>query len=175
MKRLLVGFLVLSLTLLPVPAPAQAATRPPQLLLLEIPAAPRPGEQALPATQIVTGTDEMTGSVRIATLLAAYFNRDVQEILNLHAADWGFGNLAKALFTAAEANVPLEQILQMRAQDIGWGEIRQELGLPAGMPHKSLGQIVGRSHQGEDWTPPGLAKKGLEGKNPNRGHGQGKP
>jgi len=128
----------------------------------------------LAATQELTETGKLTGTVRIATLLAKYFDRDVEEILYLHTQEWGFGGIAKALFTAVEAGVPLETILQMREQDIGWGEIRQSLNLPPGMPHASLGQIMGRGHnKGTDWVPPGQAKK-AQGKHIEKGP-KGKP
>ncbi len=170
MTRLPSVLLVMSLTLLLVPLPAQAA---PPSSYVPVPAALFTPADSILAAQTITETGELTGSVRIATLLATYFDRDVQEILDLHAQEWGFGGIAKALFTAVEANVPLEQILQMRAQDIGWGEIRQSLGLPPGMPHKSLGQVIGRGHnKTQDWVPPGQAKKGPNGKNLNKGHGK---
>lgn len=128
-------------------------------------------ETAIAVTQEITGTGELTGSVRIATALANYFDYDVQEILDLHAADLGFGNIAKALFTSLAANISLADVLALRAQDIGWGEIRQSLGLPAGTAHQSLGQVVGRGNaKAPDWVPPGQAKKLAKGQGP-----KGKP
>jgi hypothetical protein len=119
---------------------------------------------AIGVTQEITGTNELTGTLRIATALALYFDRSAEEILALHAAEWGFGNIAKAFFTALEANVSFEQILQLREQGIGWGEIRQSLELAAGMPHQSLGQIIGQGHgRNPDWVPPGQLKKQEEG------------
>ncbi|MGC8875283.1 MAG: hypothetical protein ACP5SI_12665 [Chloroflexia bacterium] len=127
-----------------------------------------PAPYPLATTATVTGTTHLTGTIRIATLLATYFDRDVQEILDLHARDLGFGCIAKALFIAVEANVPLSQVLEMHLSGIGWGEIRQNLGLPAQMPHASLGQVIGKGHgpKGSDWVPPGLAKKGLTQEKP---------
>jgi len=126
-------------------------------------------EQPLSASTAITGTPPMTGTIRIATVLAQYFDRNVQEILGLHNQDLGFGCITKALFIAAEAGVSLDQILAMRQQDLGWGEIRQSLGLPAGMPHTSLGQLISKSHgqKGPDWVPPGQAKK--LGQSPGKG------
>ncbi|MGB9723311.1 MAG: hypothetical protein ACP5OO_03680 [Chloroflexia bacterium] len=145
-------------------APAEAASpsHPPAVAFPT-----RPQSDA--STQAITQTRPLTGTLRIATLVAGYFNRQVEEILALHAQDIGFGCIAKALFTAMEANVPLEQVLQMRLQGLGWGEIRQSLNLPAGMPHTSLGQIIsqGRGRKGAEWTPPGQAKK--------LGRGRGRP
>ncbi len=137
-------------------SPSAAASTGPSILTAEAAAS---GE--LSAALVVTGTPPMTGTLRIATLLAQYFDRDVEEILALHADEFGFGSIAKALFTAVEADVPLEQILDMRLQEMGWGEIRQELGLHPGMPHASLGTVIsqGHGHKGPDWMPPGQAKK----------------
>lgn len=127
-----------------------------------------PPAEGLTASEIVTGTPPITGSVRIARLVAAYFGLTADEIIALRAQNIGWGNIAKALFTAGQAGVPLEQILEMRRQGIGWGEIRQSLGLPAGMPHTSLGTIIskGRGPDKGEWTPPGQAKKAGQGKKP---------
>lgn len=118
-------------------------------------------DHTLHATSAVTSTTKITGTVRIATLVANYFEQRVQDILALHAQDIGFGNLVKALFLVVEADVTLEQILEMRRQDIGWGEIREDLGLHPGMSHASLGQIVSqdRAKKGLDWIPLGWQKK----------------
>jgi hypothetical protein len=154
--------LLLIVGLLPLPTAAFALDGHAAALVAPVPPmAPVP--QPLWATTVVTGTTPMTGTLRIATLLATYFDREVQEILDLHAQDLGFGCIAKALFIATEANVPLSQVLEMHLQGIGWGEIRQNLGLPAQMPHASLGQIIGKGHgrKGSEWMPPGLAKKGM--------------
>lgn len=179
MKRWLGIFLALSAIVLLVPA-GRSYAEPDRPWLPPSGKTPPPAT-TLVVTQDITGTEVLTGSVRIATALAKHFNRTVQEILALRAADLGFGNITKALFTALAAGVPLEQVLQLRAQGIGWGEIRQSLGLPAGMPHQSLGQIMGRGH-GKDpsglppgqakkqeggWVPPGLTKKQGKSNGPN--------
>ncbi len=166
MKLYLPIAVVLVIALL-LPSPVGAAPSfdsPPAAPLAAMAPAPHP----LAATSAVTGTTHLTGTLRIATLLATYFDRDVQEILDLHARDLGFGCIAKALFIAVEANVPLSQVLDMHLAGIGWGEIRQSLGLPAQMPHASLGQVIGKGHgrKGSDWVPPGLAKKGLTREKP---------
>lgn len=158
MKRWLCTFLALSAIILLVPA-SQVHARPIDSSVPPVPVISAPAP-AIAVTQPFTGTEDLTGTVRIATALATHFDRSVAEILALHAAEWGFGNIAKALFTSVEANVPLEDILKLRELDIGWGEIRESLGLFPGMPRQSLGQIVGRGN-GKDpgWAPPGLAKK----------------
>lgn len=121
--------------------------------------APAPGP--LHATLAVTGSRPMTGTIRIASLIASYFERQPEEILDLHAEGLGIGNITKALFTAAEAGLSLDEILEMRLQEIGWGEIRQALGLHPGMPRGSLGQIISQGQGGKapDWMPPGQSKK----------------
>lgn len=165
MRRWLCTFLILATCILLIPiSPAHArpiASTASPALVMNTPV------KAVAVTQAITGTNELTGSLRIATALALYFDRSAEDILALHAAEWGFGNIAKALFTALLANVSLEQILQLREQGIGWGEIRLSLDLAAGMPHQSLGEIVGRRN-GDDpnWVPPGLAKKEQQGKDP---------
>ncbi len=165
MKRWIL-FLTLGLAaMLVLPPPASQAEA-------VFPAPPRAGgltasPQSVASAQVITQTEQLTGSLRIATLVAGYFNRRVEEILALRAQDIGFGCIVKALFTAVEANVPLEQVLQMHLQGLGWGEIRKSLNLPAGMPHASLGQIIsrGRGHnKGTEWMPPGQAKKLGKGK-----------
>ncbi len=166
---LLLGAIVLSV--LPAyGAPAGPASSPGAVpwRTISLPVPPS-GPAALASTGLVTGTEYPTGTVRIATLLAKYFDRTVEEILDLHAQDLGFGQIAKALFTAVEADTSLETILEMRLQGIGWGEIRQELGLHPGMPHASLGQVISQGKKGNapgqlkkvgGWTPPGPAKHG---------------
>ncbi len=153
-------FLILGMAavfVLPAPASQAEAVFLAPSPIVGFTASPQPETLAQPVTQ----TGQLTGSLRIATLVAGYFNRHVEEILALRAQDIGFGCIAKALFTAAEANVPLEQVLQMHLQGLGWGEIRKSLNLPAGMPHASLGQIVsqGRGRKGTEWMPPGQAKR----------------
>ncbi len=169
MKPALIIILILcTLTLLASPltavASAPAGTAPMVPVIPAAPASDLAAAQEVTGTLPVTGTQPMTGTVRIATLVATYFDRSVEEILALHAQDMGFGSIAKALFTAAEANTTLEAILAMRLQGLGWGEIRMNLGLPAGMPHKSLGQIVsqGSGNKGPEWAPPGQARKGTD-------------
>lgn len=160
---LLVALAIALLLPSPVAAAPSFGTRP-----AVQPVAMAPVPHPLATTTAVTGTTHLTGTLRIATLLATYFDRDVQEILDLHARDLGFGCIAKALFIAVEANVPLSQVLDMYLSGLGWGEIRQNLGLPAQMPHASLGQVIGKGHgpKGSDWVPPGLAKKGLTREKP---------
>jgi hypothetical protein len=108
---------------------------------------------------VLLQTTQVTGTVRLATLIASYFDRQVEEILELHEQEIGFGSLAKALYTAVEAGVSLEEILEMHLQEVGWGEIRQGLGLHPGMPHASLGEIISQGKKGPDWIPPGQRKK----------------
>ncbi len=163
-------FLTLGLAatfVLPTPVSQAEAAFPTSFPIVGHTASPQQG--AFPQT--ITQTERLTGSLRIATLVATYFNRQVEEILALRARDIGFGCIAKALFTAAEADVPLEQVLQMHLQGLGWGEIRKSLNLPAGMPHASLGQIIsqGRGHtKRTEWMPPGQAKKLEKGKSRNK-------
>lgn len=156
---------LLAMAVLPSEA-AQSGETPPVAFTYATIAAP-PAEE-LTATEIVTGTPPITGSLRIAHLIAAYFGLTADEIIALRTQDIGWGYITKALFTASQTGVPLEQILEMRRQGMGWGEIRQSLGLPAGMPHTSLGTIIskGRGPDKGEWTPPGQAKKAGKGKKP---------
>jgi len=146
MNKMLAFILALAVLALAV-LPAEAATPigTPEATFTYTAIAAPPAEE-LTATEIVTGTPPITGSVRIAYLIAAYFGLTADEIVALRSQDMGWGSITKALFTAGQAGVPLEQILEMRRQGIGWGEIRQSLGLPAGMPHSSLGTIISKGH-----------------------------
>lgn len=150
-----VGGSVLSIPAAPI-APTEI---PPTSAVISI--SPSAGAPAPGTTLAVTETAPMTGTVRIATLIASYFDRQVEEILDLHGEELGFGGIAKALFTAVEADTSLEEILEMRLQGLGWGEIRKTLGLHPGMPHASLGQIIsqGQGRKGPDWVPPGQRKQ----------------
>lgn len=159
MKRSLLTGLILLSALLSV-LPAQAAPATPAGLERTFTQRLVPGEPqaaALQTTRVVTGTPGLTGTIRLATLIANAFGIPVDDVLALRLQEIGFGNIVKALFISAQTGVPLEEILAMRAQEIGWGEIRRELGLHPSNASSSLGQIVGRGHNrhGADWVPPG--------------------
>ena len=51
-----------------------------------------------------------------------------QEVADMHAAGYGYGEISKAYGMASLSGKAVTEITAMRAQDIGWGEIAKTLG-----------------------------------------------
>ena len=106
----------------------------------------------------------------VANALAEEFNVDYEEIMALHQAGYGFGEIAKAYTLADKLGMTPQEILP-QAQEMGWGELLKAHGLRPSMAGKgnNLGAIMSEqtgqgnrpAHAGPPGGdgPPGLQKK----------------
>jgi hypothetical protein len=136
-------------------------------------------------------TPDSTKQHPVASAIADYFGVDYEEIMSLHEAGNGFGNITKAYFFADKLDSPLipEDLLQA-AHESGWGNVLKDNGIhPGSVGNGSAGwsehaghpENVGPGHDG----PPGQVKKGdnltgsatdgsnLLGQGGNNGNGKG--
>lgn len=51
-----------------------------------------------------------------------------QEVADMHASGYGYGEISKAFGMAAMSGKAVSEITAMRAADMGWGEIAKSLG-----------------------------------------------
>lgn len=87
-------------------------------------------------------TDTLPTTHPVGIFIAIYFNIPYSQVMELHAAGFGFGTIARAYLTALESNWTLspEQILEMRQTGTGWGEIKKDYGIRPGQ--NGLGIIM---------------------------------
>ena len=104
---------------------------------------------------ILTGTVPMTHPVGLA--IALYFNIPYTQVMALHDAGFGFGNIARAYLTALASGGVLttEQVLELRQAGTGWGQIKKDYGVHPG--GNGLGSIMGNKHGGSKLDPPQTA------------------
>ena len=99
----------------------------------------------------------------VANALATEFDVEVSEIIALHCAGNGFGNIARVYLLAEASNTPVADILAMRADGMGWGHIARELGVhPRDI---APGRILGHGNGNGNGRGNGNAN--------GRGHGRG--
>jgi|GEM_PF-6051700 len=109
------------------------------------------------------------GQHPVANAIAQEFNITNEEIVALHQAGYGFGEIAKAYSLADELGMAPEDILP-QAREVGWGKLLKDNGLHPSLAGKgnNLGAIMSK-HKGNRPVhagppggdgPPGLIKKG---------------
>ena len=78
-----------------------------------------------PTPAIPTAKDQqMANAITETCLIPA----TAQEVADMHAAGYGYGEISKAYGMASLSGKAVTEITAMRAQDIGWGEIAKTLG-----------------------------------------------
>jgi len=101
---------------------------------------PHPILQEPTAPPAITATTGITNPV--ATLLAAYFDRTLEDILAWHDEGLGYGEIAIALFLAQSSGQDVNYIISLHQEGLGWGEIAKTLDLAPGNRDRNLGAIV---------------------------------
>jgi hypothetical protein len=129
------------------------------------------------------GTEPVAKEHPVASAIAEYFGVTYDEIMSLHEAGNGFGNIAKAYFFADKMDPPLtpEELLEA-AHGTGWGNVLKENKIHPGSVGNGNGHRPESGGPGDD-GPPGQAKKGnnltapagsdLVGQSGNNGNGKG--
>lgn len=84
-------------------------------------------------------TGEVTQQHPVATALAEYFDVDYNEIMSLHEAGNGFGNIAKAYFFADQLGLTPQDLL-LEAHTSGWGNVLKQNGIHPGAVGKGGGK-----------------------------------
>jgi hypothetical protein len=112
-------------------------------------------------------TEEASQPHPVASALADYFGVPYDEIMGLHEAGYGFGNIAKAYFFADKLGMTPSELLES-AHGSGWGNILKE----AGIQHGNGGGKPDHAGKPDKDGPPGQNKKGgnddgLTGQNDN--------
>lgn len=105
----------------------------------------------------------------VANAIAQEFNITHEEIVALHQAGYGFGEIAKAYSLADELGMAPQDILS-QVREVGWGKLLKDHGLHPSLTGKgnNLGAIMSKqkgnrpAHAGPPGGdgPPGLMKKG---------------
>lgn len=154
---------------------------------ITMPAQPRaeiPSDSSLALTHTLTNTLAVTNSQKIVIDIAKYFSGTVTvtQVVALHNAGWGYGDIFKLYELAKETNKSPAEIMAMRAAGMGWGEIAQSLGIPPGNKGVNLGAAVsGRGAAGTQNAPKGNGTNsdgtgpGSAGKNNGLGHSKNDP
>lgn len=135
-----------------------------------------------------TTDDGTTGEVArqhpVATALAQYFDVDYDEIMSLHEAGSGFGNIAKAYFFADQLGLTPQDLL-LEAHSSGWGNVLKQNGIHPGAIGKGGGkkseitEPENSSIEPQNTDAAGLTGPGGQGGsghgngNGNNGHGGG--
>jgi len=87
----------------------------------------------------------------VASALAEYFGVEYDEVMDLHLAGNGFGNIVKAYFLIEKLDLEIDPATILGdAHGSGWGNVMMEYGL-----HPGNGKGVDK----EKKVPPGQAKK----------------
>ncbi|UCD29307.1 MAG: hypothetical protein JSV03_02165 [Planctomycetota bacterium] len=108
------------------------------------------------------GPDGMDQQHPVATVLAKVFDVTYEDVMELHLAGNGFGNIVKAYFFAEELEMDPSEVLE-QAHLSGWGSIFKEAGVHPG----SVGNGGKNSNRpehagGPKDGPPGQLKKGTD-------------
>lgn len=120
-------------------------------------------------------TGEVTPQHPVAAALAEYFEVEYDEIITLHEAGNGFGNIAKAYFFADQLGLTPQDLL-LEAHTSGWGNVLKENGIHPGAVGKGGGKNSEITEPENSPIEPqgngaaGLAGPGGQGSN---GHGNG--
>ncbi|MEW5958814.1 MAG: hypothetical protein AB1801_13865 [Chloroflexota bacterium] len=121
----------------------------------------------------------------VASAIAEYFGVTYSEVMALHEAGNGFGNIAKAYFfadkLAADSLLTPADLLEA-AHGTGWGNVLKENKIQPGAVGNGNGHQPEQAGSGDD-GPPGLVKKGnnssdsagpeLMGQSGDNGNGKG--
>lgn len=138
-------------------------------------------------TAALTDTAPMTGSLKIVTAITKFFSGTVTaaEVIALHDAGWGYGEIFRLYKLAKESGKTIAEIQAMLDAGKGWGEIARALGLLPGNKGVNLGAAVSgrgisgtmtttvgsgvKPKAGPEFTPPGLSKNDKGPDKDNRG------
>lgn len=130
----------------------------------------------------ITSTNQISGSFKVAIAIARYFSPavTVTEVISMHQAGWGYGEIFKAYQYAFASGVTVANIEAMRQQGMGWGEIAKNIGQSPGNKGVNLGSAVsGRGVSGTVTSTVGSGvspgKSGDKGKPDNPGNSNPKP
>ena len=116
-----------------------------------------------------------TESNPVANRLAEVFDADVSEIIELHCAGTGFGDIARIYRAAELSDTPIADIIAMRADGMGWGRIARELGLhPRDLaPGRIVGNGNGNANGNGNGRGNGRGNGNANGNGNGRGNGRG--
>ncbi len=141
----------------------------------------------------LSSTLPMTGPVKVIMAITNFFSSSVTatQVISMHNAGWGFGEIFMMYRYAQESGKTASDIEAMRDAGMGWGQIAKELDLAPGNKGFNLGAAVSgrkvvsttvesgfKPNKGKGNNPPGLAQGQEEGQNlmngPGRGNGKGR-
>jgi hypothetical protein len=106
-----------------------------------------------------------------ANRLAEAFDVEVSEIIDLHCAGTGFGEIARIYRAAELSDTLVADIIAMRAEGMGWGRIARELGFhPSDL---APGRIVGNGNGRGNGNANGNANGNGNGRGNGNANGNG--
>jgi hypothetical protein len=96
-------------------------------------------------TEDLTSTTHMTQPVALA--ISLFFSGTYSDVISLHNAGFGFGEIARAYFIAnlSKGSVTPQQVLDLAAGGMGWGEIMKQYAFKPGHGN-NLGAIMRGDH-----------------------------
>ena len=117
----------------------------------------------------------VTESHPVANRLADTFDIEVSEIIELHCAGTGFGDIARIYRASELSDTPVADIIAMRADGMGWGRIARELGLhPRDLaPGLIMGNGNGNANGNANGRGNGRGNGNANGNANGRGNGRG--
>jgi hypothetical protein len=125
-----------------------------------------------PVDDDAAGDEDVIKQHPVASALAEFFGVSYDDVMDMHLAGNGFGNITRAYFFADKLGMTPTEVLDA-AHGSGWGNMLKENGLQPGN---------GKGPEKEKGTPPGQAKKDNavdelssqdNGNNGNNGNGNG--
>lgn len=126
--------------------------------------------EGLTETDGLSGTHPMTQPVALA--ISIFFSGTYSDVIGLHDAGFGFGEIARAYFIAklSLGGVTPQQLLDMAAGGMGWGEIMKQYAFKPGHGH-NLGAIMsghgGTTFNASASNGQGPSQKGPKDSKPN--------
>ncbi|GIK40558.1 MAG: hypothetical protein BroJett011_43910 [Chloroflexota bacterium] len=119
------------------------------------------------------GTDEVAKQHPVATALAEYFEVDYNEIITMHDAGNGFGNIAKAYFFADQLGLTPQELL-LQSHTSGWGNVLKQNGIHPGAVGQGGGKKWGvTGPENSTLEPQNNGAAGLTGPGGHGGNGHG--
>lgn len=111
------------------------------------------------------------GSQPVAQRIAAAFNVSYDDVIQMHCAGNGFGEITRAFLLQTKTNVSAWTYLQRHHDGEGWGQIIKDAGVqPSDL---APGQVISKGPKCEDGNgPPGQCKK-LDDHGPGQDNGHG--
>ena len=135
-----------------------------------------PAATKTPKPEKSLDADDSANNQRVPEAIGKYFGVTASDLLTLHQAGKGWGEIVKAYTLAQASKVSIAEIFAMRAQEQGWGGIAKTLAV--GKWNTNLGAIMrdtaAKKNSGDD-APGNSGAHRNNDKNKSKLDDKGKP